>query len=58
LSMRGSIDVGDCVVALGYYLMTPKDSAEERHVRFAHIWGIKDGMTTGVWQVADTAKVP
>ena len=52
------IDCRDCVVALGYYLMTPKGSAEETRVRFAHIWGIRDGKITGVWQVADSAKVP
>lgn len=52
------IDGGDCVVALGYYLMTQKGSTEERRVRFAHIWGIKDGKVTGVWQVADSARVP
>jgi hypothetical protein len=38
--------------------MTPKGSAEEKRVRFAHIWGIKDVVITGLWQVADTAKVP
>jgi hypothetical protein len=52
------MDGGDCVVALGYYLMTPKGSAGERRVRFAHIWGIKDVMISGLRQVADTAKVP
>ncbi len=52
------IDAGQNVIVLGYYLMTAKGEAEEHRVRFAHIWGIEDGKITGVWQVADTAKVP
>jgi ketosteroid isomerase-like protein len=52
------IDAGQNVTVLGYYRMTPKGETEEHRVRFAHIWGINDGKITGVWQVADTAKLP
>jgi ketosteroid isomerase-like protein len=52
------IDAGENVIVLGYYLMTAKGEAEEHRIRFAHIWGIEDGKVTGVWQVADTAKLP
>jgi uncharacterized protein len=52
------IDAGDSVIVLGYYLMTAKGVAGESRIRFAHIWGIKEGKVTGVWQVADTAKLP
>jgi uncharacterized protein len=52
------IDAGESVIVLGYYLMTAKGVAEESRIRFAHIWGIKEGKVTSVWQVADTAKLP
>jgi uncharacterized protein len=52
------IDAGQNVIVLGYYLMTPKGETEEHRIRFAHTWGIEDGKVTGVWQVADTAKLP
>jgi uncharacterized protein len=52
------IDAGESVIVLGYYLMTTKSTTEESRIRFAHIWGIRDGKVTGVWQVADTAKLP
>jgi uncharacterized protein len=52
------IDAGESVIVLGYYLMTPKGTAEESRIRFAHIWGIREGKIAGVWQVADTAKLP
>jgi uncharacterized protein len=52
------IDAGESVIVLGYYLMTAKGAAEESRIRFAHIWGIREGKITGVWQVADTAKLP
>jgi ketosteroid isomerase-like protein len=52
------IDAGQNVIVLGYYLMTAKGETEEHRIRFAHIWGIQDGKVTGVWQVADTAKLP
>jgi hypothetical protein len=38
--------------------MAVKGEAEEHRVRFTHTWGIEDGKVTGVWQVADTAKLP
>jgi hypothetical protein len=52
------IDAGQNVIVLGYYFMTAKGEAEEHRIRFAHTWGIEDGKITGVWQVADTAKLP
>jgi hypothetical protein len=52
------IDAGDSIIVLGYYLMKAKGATEESRIRFAHIWGIKDGKIAGVWQVADTAKIP
>jgi uncharacterized protein len=52
------IDAGQNVVVLGYYLMTAKGETKEHRVRFAHTWGIENGKVTGVWQVADTAKLP
>ncbi len=52
------IDAGQDVVVLGYYLMTAKGEKEEHRVRFAHTWEVKDGKVAGVWQVADTAKLP
>jgi uncharacterized protein len=52
------IDAGENVIVLGYYLMTAKGATKEHRIRFAHIWGIEDGKVTGVWQVADTAKLP
>ena len=52
------IDGGDHVVVLGYYLIQLKGSIEEHRIRFSHTWGIQDGKVTGVWQVADTAKLP
>lgn len=52
------IDAGQNVVVLGFYLMTVKGETEEHRVRFTHTWEIEDGKVTGVWQVADTAKLP
>ena len=53
-----SIDAGQNVIVLGYYIMKVKGESEEHRIRFAHTWGIEDGKITGVWQVADTAKLP
>ena len=52
------IDAGRNVIVHGYYLMTIKGEVKEHRIRFAHTWGIEDGKITGVWQVADTAKIP
>ena len=52
------IDVSQNVIVLGYHLMAAKGETEEHRIRFAHTWGIEDGKVTGLWQVADTAKLP
>jgi uncharacterized protein len=52
------VDGGDCVVATGYYHMTAEGSSRQERVRFAHVWEIREGKIAGVWEVADTARIP
>lgn len=52
------IDAGDYVIVLGYYIIKVKNMTDKNQVRFAHIWEIKNNKIAGVWQVADTAKLP
>jgi uncharacterized protein len=52
------IDSGDCVTVLGYYVIKPKNEESESRIRFSHTWEIRNDRVAGVWQVADTAKLP
>jgi uncharacterized protein len=52
------IDSGDSVTVLGYYIIKPANEEIESRIRFSHTWEIRNNRVAGVWQVADTAKLP
>lgn len=48
---------GDKVVMVGYYTGTWKPTGKEFKAHAAHIWTVKDGKVTKMFQVADTATI-
>lgn len=57
INIQELFESGDKVVMVGYYTGVWKPTGKEFKANAAHIWTIKDGKSTHMFQVADTATI-
>lgn len=57
IDIQDLFESGDKVVMVGYYTGVWKPSGKEFKANAAHVWTLKDGKATHMFQVADTATI-